>query len=440
MAGFRVRRGEREITVPDTDTAARMVRTGRLRLSDEAWVDGRWLPLGEVDGIVPKKTAAADPWAAWSDADDVDAEAVVSTVRAPSHDAEDIPEASLTPMAPAIDASLAVKDLPESAVAPVVALRVEESVVDEPTPVGARVPVAPPARGPELFAPTMSTLPPPVPGSPPSAPRATPPAPVPVTVAPTVFPTREPPAAIPFRPAPRAAEEEEPAGEPSGEVIHFPRTRVKVPELEPAPVAPPAPLIRPARVAMLAAIGIIVLVGAWTWVRMEVGAARALPSTPPAPVTEATPSAENHPGSGHQVRGEGELATIEKGLRSVDLGEPKAVEKDGDLGDAVLIDLQHYRLDITKVEAPVTRWGGKHRDEPMSAEVRIEYRSAGELDRELGAIALTVGRYKARYRLDLPVFQVTATAEDGPQRYLIDPTRAEQFARGRLSLEQLLAS
>ncbi|MBM4389938.1 MAG: hypothetical protein FJ090_02340 [Deltaproteobacteria bacterium] len=132
------------------------------------------------------------------------------------------------------------------------------------------------------------------------------------------------------------------------------------------------------------------------------------------------------------------LAGVEAELRSVTLGEVREVRKAGDLEDAVLIELQELRLDVERVDAPVGRWGGKKRDDPVVAEVRVRFRSAGKLDRELGAIAMVVGRYKQAYVIDIPVVEATWISGGKTWSKMLDAKLAELFVQGRASLDQVL--
>ena len=91
---------------------------------------------------------------------------------------------------------------------------------------------------------------------------------------------------------------------------------------------------------------------------------------------------------------------------------------------------------VEEADGVVTKWIGRTGDEPKSAEVRISYRSGGDLTRELGAIALVVGRYKRFYRLDIPVFEVTEVGARGVTR--IRAEDAEAYYQARMSLEDLL--
>jgi hypothetical protein len=132
------------------------------------------------------------------------------------------------------------------------------------------------------------------------------------------------------------------------------------------------------------------------------------------------------------------LADVERELRAASLGDLHEVSRPGDLGDGILVDLQKLRIDVQRVDAPVTRWVGRKNDHPAEAEVHITFTTSGELDRELGAIALVVGRYKKRYTIDMPVIEGIWERDGEHKSRAIDAKLAEQFAQDRITLSTLL--
>jgi hypothetical protein len=132
------------------------------------------------------------------------------------------------------------------------------------------------------------------------------------------------------------------------------------------------------------------------------------------------------------------LEEVEAELRSASLGDLHEVRQPGDLGDGILIDLQKLRLDVTRVDAPVTKWVGRKKDDPDEATVTVTFQSAGELDRELGAIGLVVGRYKLKYVIDFSSIEAIWERDGEHKSRLLDQKLAEQFAQSRIHLPQLL--
>ena len=96
-------------------------------------------------------------------------------------------------------------------------------------------------------------------------------------------------------------------------------------------------------------------------------------------------------------------------------------------------------VDAQLIDALITEWGGRASEQqPMAAEIRVTCRTRGELERELGAIGLIVGRYARIYRLNVPVFEVVIISEEGSYKRSFEAKRADQFYAGDLSLEQYL--
>jgi hypothetical protein len=115
----------------------------------------------------------------------------------------------------------------------------------------------------------------------------------------------------------------------------------------------------------------------------------------------------------------------------------REVRREGDLTDAIMLDLAQMQVRARSVDTRVVRWTGRKLDEPRAAEVRVGWDPGEDPDRELGAIALVVGRYARSYRMDLPVF----TVEDDAG-VLLAPrnTDVQEFYLGRLDLHRFLGT
>jgi hypothetical protein len=251
--------------------------------------------------------------------------------------------------------------------------------------------------------------------------------------------TTRPPASArpPARPEPRPrvlpftdADRELPRYAPSGggELIDFPpRTRpaVELPQ-RPARTPKPVPLVRGSRVAAMVVAGGLLLLLAFAWMQAS---SVSLRSSPRAGASTADPQAAD-PGA--------PLRAMEQELRSTLTPTPRLIAVPGDFTNALTVELVQQRVDIRTADGNVTKWIGRKGDEPRIAEVRIVYRSRGEISRELGAIGLVVGRYKRLYRLDMPVFEVTEEGTGGTTK--IDPERAEAFYQARITLQAFLQS
>ncbi len=153
-------------------------------------------------------------------------------------------------------------------------------------------------------------------------------------------------------------------------------------------------------------------------------------------------SAQSHAVSG--LAGVGDVASsdaavydaIEDQVRARMRPEPMDISGSGAFQDALLIELSQQRVDVVSVEAPVVSWVGVHKDLPETVEVRVRFRSRqGEIDRELAAIGLVVGRYVRSYHLDIPRFEVIIEGVNGSTRRLgVDPEMARRFYLKRISM------
>jgi hypothetical protein len=403
-----------------------MIRDGKVRGVDEVCWQGEWQRVERVPELA--RHLPTDPWAAWSDTDEVSADAIVREVTTRESDAEELPAAAVVPVGTAVVVDTRPHE-PPPAPKPM-ELRVRPAGPPAPMRVEA-IPAAPPPRmdirvvtprdraGERPAAPLVAPPPTPLPRA--EAPAPPPPAPAPPEVPPpvvTVSVARPPP-------------EEE-----SGKVIAFPRQPVPLPFQLPErpPRSAPAPMVRWSRVgALVIAAGMAALLW-YSWMQVA--------GRPPPAVSAPTPKTVASPGTG--FRGPGTvapdpLADVEKQIRGVDLGEPETVSAPGELGDAMLVELRRLGMDVEDVQADVGRWGGRDHDVPQEAKVLVRLRSSGAVERELGAVALVAGRYKRKYNLDMPVLDVALRDRSGElSKLALDPARAEQFAQGRIDLGAML--
>ncbi len=257
---------------------------------------------------------------------------------------------------------------------------------------------------------------------------------VPVGARPT--PTREPvrPPGPSASAAPEAdADEETDPGiqqvtPPRGEVIDFPRP----PLARPIPLPPPPrretprppPMVRPGRVLAYILIGAAGVGGWLAWVRWA-GTTDAGIST--APVARAP-----------VVVTDSELDKVDRELRSLLAADPRPIKGEGALADALLVDLQHMRIDVATVDATVSEWTGRSNDQPVTATLRVVIASADDLDRTVAAIALVVGRYARGYHLTFDRVDIVLRTNDGERLRSLDPRRAEEYYMDRVSLEKML--
>jgi len=118
------------------------------------------------------------------------------------------------------------------------------------------------------------------------------------------------------------------------------------------------------------------------------------------------------------------------------------VEGEDGLEGSLLIELSRLKVEVVSVDAPVLQWGGRNQDMPQVAEIVLLFRSQrGELDRELAAIGLVVGKYVQHYNLDIPSVRVVVDdGRGGGKERALDPERSRRFYLQRLSLYEYLLS
>lgn len=395
MDRYRVRREGSEVWAGTLDELHVLHADGRIRQGDEVWEGTRWVPASEVPSLRPRR--AADPFAAWDDADSVDAAAVLDRVvrrtGAVAVTGPDVRPPAI--LGPATERRRALPPAVVAGVPPIEDERTDSGGATGPPP-GLRA-VPPPGRPGSSGRPALAP--------PPAEPEARP------------SPARDP---LPQQSADGAVVIDFPAfpGPPS-----VWRPEVAVPR--------PTPAIRPARLALYVAAGVAVL-GLWAgWVRLNADSRFGVTE-----VTEpATPSAG---APAERLERQGGLAEVEASLRAGVGGSLRPIRQPGDLSDALLIDLANLKVDVETAEAEITEWSGRFLDEPRKGRVRVTLRTAQELDRSLGAVALVVGRYAQEYRLELDPIEVRVRTSDGDRRTILDPRRAAAFYTRELGLEELL--
>ncbi|MSQ02688.1 MAG: hypothetical protein EXR71_12495 [Myxococcales bacterium] len=229
-----------------------------------------------------------------------------------------------------------------------------------------------------------------------------------------------PPAAAPRSPPAFVPRPEAPG--PGGLLIDFPIRETPILRRNGSPEQ--VPLLRPLRVVGMIAALLVVVGGVWGVAEM----------TRPPVVASAMASRTKSPAAADP------LAGVEMALRAVKLGAVKPVRKPGDLDDALAVEFQKLGVDVVSLRAPVTTWRGRKDDDPTEAQVHVVFRASGDLNRDLGAIALSVGRYKLHYQLTIAPFEVVMQSAAGRSATTLDPARAERFAQGRISLSEMMAA
>jgi hypothetical protein len=166
----------------------------------------------------------------------------------------------------------------------------------------------------------------------------------------------------------------------------------------------------------------------------------------PQPVNPEQPAVEGEAGeAGEEVSGDtGDAGLLyeelETDIRNQMMADTLMIAGPGDLGDNLLIELRRVRLDVVAIDARVVEWGGRNRDVPLTADVRIRYRTSGDgLDRELGAIALVMGKYLQHFDMELTRFDVIFEGlGDRAMQRSLDAKGARGLYLRRIGLEDYL--
>lgn len=247
------------------------------------------------------------------------------------------------------------------------------------------------------------------------------PAPTPVVAPPYAARPVRAPTPLP----PRAATPRADLPPDGGEVIDFPgppplpdfAERARRPSGQPVGV----------RLSRLLAIGLFCGLGLLlAWPMLRAGGARSTPET-----TGAATSASPDPSPAEA------MLSLDRELRSQLSPTPRVFRSEAEAADTFMVELVQFGVDVRGVDVQVTRWVGRKRDEPKTLEVRVKFAKSADLGRDIGAIALVVGRYKQQFKLDLPVFEVIDADTGG--RTIIDGDKAEQYYQNRLPLGRFLA-
>jgi hypothetical protein len=456
-----VRSGDSTRTVASLDALIALRQSGALDAATMVQAPGstRWQRLGDVGLAAP-----ADPWAAWDDS-----EAQASVRAAPLPPAPAL--ASRIGEDPRRDAS---RFNSPGAPRPVAGVEVDVTVelsddpVTEPPDPAPRPRVAPviqppaPATrvasvAPKVDAPPVAPIPPPtfLPG---------PPTPAVVggerlldanTGLATQGPPRGPPDNIIAFPAGRRPQLH---GQLALDEDPLPAIPMGIIAAQPPPtkVAAPGRTLRWQAIAIYSAVSAVCLLGlglARWYVResaqatysLEPGgvgsAGRPVASAPAAtaPAASAPPST-TAPAASAPVPIDPSIgavyASLEDELRALMLVEIMTIDAQGELEDALFIELRRVRVDLVSVDAEVTAWGGRQLDLPQAARFDVRLRANPDnVDRELAAVALVIGKYIHQYSLEVATFDVVIEGvADTPLLRPIDPVAARELYLQRRSL------
>ncbi len=453
MTGIEVIRDGRVWRLADREAAIRMARIGlvgpadNVREGDQSWQEAR-----QLDWLA--SSFLGDPWDAWEELEGKDPEGIWAATATLVDSEEDLPEVTdLTQ----------IQDLGEGADPPVQGVSHEVEFAYLGT-----------QRKTPRSLPDPGTSP--VPEAPPSSPRAEkaehrfskraekadtpetavfagevgsdgPPSLVPVMGQVIAFPQGRGGAAA----APLALHSQEPSdlleplavhalgGDESGDGLALRDS----PPAEPRAWAPW--LLVMALILCIAAFGLSI----WS---VHLNARWTSPRTLPAPVVvevadvEPEPLAEPQP---EQIlvpqEAEDERPLVDLEALAAELRERIPVETlalqggPDDLASALLIELSNMKLGPVRVSAPVVSWTGARNDVVEVADIEVRLTATGNIERDLAAVGLVVGKYLQQYGFRVRDLSIIVVGNDGVSRKRqLDPGAARSLWTGRKSLYDFL--
>lgn len=433
----RVLEGGTEAVYESVEALAAAVRGGEVEGDSRVKLPGatQWSRVSEVPALA-SELVPADPWAVWDAMDD--GEPTDDPPTDPGVAEDSVPALPVDALIEApVESEPVIAELPTEAVRVLPAGRKKDGRFVIEGPKQAKASRRPPGAGPTPSPPAKPVRGGATESKPPSSPAVQPGA---------------------------AADISGGTGRPNN-VIAFPSARgldtlgphalaplnaeplLELPALKVPPKTEPRTGPRWGILALVAfgAFGLVGAVNAWvryvaTQTFVPRAASTAVVAAEPVPPSEpAATAAVEPPPSRAELD---ELTALDQELRGRMRSDIGTVKQDGDLESALYVDLSRMNLSELKVDAVVTAWGGKRRDVPRSAEVQVGFRSRpGELDRELAAVGLIVGRYTQSYELDLARFEVLLnTGDAGVRRWPIDPAQARNYYIRRADLPTFLTN
>lgn len=109
--------------------------------------------------------------------------------------------------------------------------------------------------------------------------------------------------------------------------------------------------------------------------------------------------------------------------------------------DALLIELRRVRVDVRSVRVKIDSWAGRKNDVPDGVTFNLKVMARdGELDRDLGALGLVMGKYIQHYGLQVNALNIILGADDGLRKLQMNPETARRYFTHRVSLERFLST
>jgi len=133
--------------------------------------------------------------------------------------------------------------------------------------------------------------------------------------------------------------------------------------------------------------------------------------------------------------------TLEDELREQLMEGILDIPEETDFEDALLIELRRVRVDVRSVRVKIESWAGRNNDVPdqVSFNLKVVGRE-GELDRDLGALGLVLGKYVQHYGLQVSTLNIILSSEDGLRKIQMNPETARRYFTHRVSLERFLST
>ncbi|MFH1469418.1 MAG: hypothetical protein ABIO70_33845 [Pseudomonadota bacterium] len=208
------------------------------------------------------------------------------------------------------------------------------------------------------------------------------------------------------------------------------------------------PAVRPWLLVGIALIVVLLAFLVVAWVE-ETASMRYARSTSPLPGAGAAPAAASGGATAAAARvgsaprdasGDALYDQMELALRDRLLQGCMTISKEDDLDTALRLELSRLGVQVQTIHAPIISWGGRHSDVPLAVEIKLWYEGQpDQLDRELGAIGMVVGKYAQNYSLDVRTLEVYVRDEQGAARVVsLDPTAARQLYLRRRTLLEFL--
>ena len=133
--------------------------------------------------------------------------------------------------------------------------------------------------------------------------------------------------------------------------------------------------------------------------------------------------------------------TLEDELREQLMEGILDIPAETDFEDALLIELRRVRVDVRSVRVKIESWAGRNNDVPdqVSFNLKVMGRE-GELDRDLGALGLVLGKYVQHYGLQVSDLNIILSTEDGLRKIQMNSETARRYFTHRVSLERFLST